>query len=208
MMKFREVKANIVTLLGAAAAGQYRVSGYQEQDVHAEEITGTDRLVQVFVGSSEIPKSGAGYGPYKFDVTARIYMTVSEPAYADLTVLNNPASTPVQIAAALAAAEPAAEKADTALDELFELVFNELMKGDNYDLGMSIGEVANRWMGSFEKESPQPRGDRVVLSGMTMLTFTTSEDVTSSSIADLDFIDSDLTIQDDGDPKAGVLEEY
>lgn len=207
-MKFRDVKTSVVSLLGAAAAGRYRVLGYQEQDLDDDEITGNNRLVQVFASAGNFNPSRSGRGPFALDVTLMIEMIVAESAQVDLTVLDDPAATPAQIATALAAAKPAAARADEQLDELFDLIFNEIMKGDNLDLGMSVGDISDRWLSGFKKGDPQNAGDRVVLSSVAMLTFRTSESVVSTDKYDIETIDSGVSIQGDGDPKAGVKKDY
>lgn len=207
-MRFRTVKSAIVTLLGAAAAGRYRVAGYQDQGLSAEETAGSSRLVQVFYSQGEFPKSQSGWGPYSHEVVMKINLIASEAAAVDLSVLNSELATPTQIAAALAALTPAAEGADNSLDELFDHVFQELMKGDNLDFGITSFPVANQWVENFKKEEISPRGEYAVASGTVTMSLRLEESVESTDTEDLDFIDNTLNIQDDPGDNAGTIEEF
>ena len=206
-MMFRTVKASVVSILGAAAAGRYRVAGYSNPQLAAGEITDTNRLVQVVYKRGQFPRSASGRGPFAHDVSLSLMFTASEAAGVDLTVLEDPTATAVQIAAALAAVEPAAEKADTSMDELFDIVYTTIMDGDNLDLGNQY-QVANRWIDSFEKTDVIPRGEYAVIGGTADLTFRVNEEVPTTAKVDLYFVSNDLSIKDDGNPKAGTEEEF
>ena len=206
-MLFRTVKASAEALLVAAAAGRYRVLGYQDPKISDEELSRTDRLVQIYYKRGKFPQTGSGRGPFSHDVTLQVRLTVSEPATCDLTILLDPASTSVQIATALAALEPAGKKADDELDELWDIVWNTLMAGDSLDLGAPFN-ISNRWMPEFEKEDVLPRGRYAVMEGTSEHKFRTTEEVVSTDINDLDFIDTTLTLEDDTDVKAGVLRTF
>jgi len=206
-MMFRTVKDSVVSILGAAAAGRYRVSGYQELDLAADEIVGADRLVQAFYKRGDFPKSASGRGPFAHDVRMHLKLTVSQPAFADLTVLDDPAATPVQLAAALAALEPAGEKAEDAMNEFIDIIYTTLMAGDNLDLG-NLYKVANRWIPDVEKSDTIHRGEFAVVGAIMPLEFRVQEEVPTTAKADLDFVSNDLSIQDDGAPKAGTEEDF
>lgn len=207
MMLFRTAKAAIVSLLGAAAAGRYRVAGYQDQNVSAVEVAGDNRLAQVFYSEGSFPQSASGRGPFRHNVTVNIELIVSEAAGGNLTALNDPLSTPGDIASALAAFEPAASRADDALDEFFDDVFQVLMAGDNLNLGVSSG-LNNRWVNDFKKMDVLPRGEYAVLSGVLTLTFIVEEEVVSTDTEDLEFVDASLVFEDDETPKAGTIKVF
>jgi hypothetical protein len=206
-MMFRTIKDNVVSILGDAAAGQYRVAGYQEQRLAAEELEGNLRLVQVRYKHGAFPRSASGRGPFAHNVNLQIVLTVSHAAGTDLSVLDNPAATPAQIAAALGASIPAEKEADDAMDELFDLVFNTLMAGDNLDLGAQY-QVANRWIEEFEKSDVINRGEYAVVGGMTSLSFRVEEQVPTTEKFDLDFVSTDVDIQGEDAIKAGVTKEF
>lgn len=207
MMWFRTVKASVEGILASAAAGQYRVLGYQEPGLSADNLSGVDRLVQVFYRRGQFPKSASGRGPFEHKVQMDLVLTVSAPAHADLTVLDSPTATSAQLAAALAAVSPAGKIADDSMDEFFELIYAAIMDGDQLDLGNPY-KVANRWVDSFEKTDVLPRGEYVVIGGTAELSFKVSEEVPSTDKADLDFVSTDLSLQGDGVPKAGTEEVY
>jgi hypothetical protein len=176
MMAFRTLKASLVSLLGLAAAGRFRVVGYQPQGSAIEEVKGNLRMVQVYFSGGQIPKSGGGsLGPVAHDVTFKLELTAAKASEGDLAPLMNPASTPAQFAAALASFTSAAELADESMDELLEIVFQILMDGRNLDLGLAPGNVANRWIERIDKGEPSPRGELVVVSGSMDLTCRVAE---------------------------------
>jgi len=207
-MKFRTVKAQLETLLGAAAAGRYRVEGYQAQGLSDAEVFGNNRLVQIIFSEGDHPKSASGYGPYAHDCTYKIVLTVSQSAACDLSALESGVATPSEKAAALAALQPAAKRADDALDELYDHVFQELMKGDNENLGITSFYLSNRWIKGFQKLNVTTNGEDAVLSGELTFSCRVDEEVVSTDEADLDFIDATLKPQDDEVVRTGVLEEY
>ena len=206
-MIFSTVKASVTAILANAAVGRYRVSGYQERNISDEEVARSDRLVKVYYKRGDFSRAASGRGPFAHDVTLNIELTVSEPATCDLTVLHDPMATPGEIAAAIAAMEPAEARADDAMDLLWSIVFEELMKGDNIDLGVGF-LVANRWIPSFEKGDVIPRGRYAVLTGDTTLSFRVEEDVESTDTNELEFVDVTLTLAEDTDEKAGVIEVF
>jgi hypothetical protein len=102
-MRFITAKANLETILNDAAAGKYTVVGYQQQGVGASEVLGDKRRVQIFAGSQSFSKGESGpFGPFQGDTDFTVRLMVSSSATGDLTVINNPASTVPELAAALA----------------------------------------------------------------------------------------------------------
>jgi len=204
-MYFRTISAGIVSLLGAAASGQYRVVGYQEQDVASDEIRNTERLVQVRYKRGEFPRSGSGRGPIAHHMDFEIMLTVSSAAGVDLTILENPASTPTQIATALAASESASKRVNDSMDELFDLVYQVLMSGPNIDLGLGF-RIGSRWVPDFEKGDVYNRGEHAVLTGMLRVSCQIDESVPSATLYQFDDNDVSLTFEGDATERAGVKE--
>lgn len=206
-MKFREIKAAIATVLANAAAGRYRVRGFPELNLDAAALDDTDRVVQVFYRTGEFPKSSSGRGPFDHQMTFRVFCAASASASVDLTVLDNPASTPTQIATALAAAEPAEQVADDSFDELADAVFQALMAGDQLDFGLSY-PIGSRWLGEIQKNDAYSRGDRVVVSGYMDVTCRAPEEVASTTKQDVEVIDNSLQVVGDDVTRAGVEADY
>jgi len=202
-MYFRDIRDAIVTLLGNAAAGQYRTRGYPDQNLSAEEIADTDRLVQVYYTSGEFARSSSGRGPFDHQMAFKVQLIVSQAASCDLSVLNDESATAGQIAAALAAAEPAAQGADESLDELIDLVFQVLMAGTNIHLGLAY-PIGSRWIDRIEKQEPFARSDRAVAMATMDLTCRVAEEVPSATLTDLDIVKVDITHQGDDVVRASV----
>jgi len=175
MKQFRSLKASLIAMLGAQAAGRFRTIGWPAQEQAAEQITGNNRTVQLYYESSEL--SSAAYGQVQHDVLYRVEMAVAADATADLTVLDDEDSTAGERAAALAAVLSSGQAADDAMDELIEIVFDILMAGYNCDLGMGPNVVANRWIRRMEKDQPIVDGELVISTGTIEFSARVAEDI-------------------------------
>ena len=71
-----------------------------------------------------------------------------------LVLLNNPGSSVVERATALQNIVEASAKADEALDEVWGIIFEILTDARNLYLGMPKGTLSNRWLDSFQKDTP------------------------------------------------------
>lgn len=206
-MNFITIKNSIINILGTAEAGRYQTIGFQRQTKAAEEFKDTNRMVTVYYNRGDFPKSsGRNTGPVQHHITYRIELSVSKAAKADLTVINNPGSTPAQIAAAITAAQEAAQLADVSMDELWSIIYQVLMDGNNIDMGLAVGVVANRWVDFFQKDEPRPRGSLVVLTGNANLTLRTAEQITGDTgTLGANIIETIANIKDNIPDIAGVL---
>jgi hypothetical protein len=182
-MQFRTVKAWLVNYLGAhETAGGYRVIGYSDSGIAASELQGSNRLVQIFASGGDLPqKSSAKSGPVVHDVAMSVELLTACAASVDLTVLENPTATPAQIAGALAASQEASSRADEDFDQFFDVVFNLLMDNEQQDLGYP-GEVSSRWIKSWKKGTPMPRGEVVVIPGTIEFSFRVTESITGVGV--------------------------
>lgn len=212
-MAFRTIKDEIVALLGAAAAGRFRVIGYANDAVDATEIRGSNRSVQVYNASGDFSKKSGGLaGPVQHDVTVRIECMASAVAKVDLLALEDPTSTAGEIAAALAAMQNASALADDAIDELIDIVFQIVMDARNRDIGHS-SPTANRWISDWRKSAPLPRGEHVTIAAQMDLTYRIDESVDGDpgvSPTAHDAVDTSITVTNDEtgttQPGAGVIE--
>lgn len=205
-MKFRIVKNAIRDTLGNASAGNFQVIGFQRQQKQAEAYQGNDRLVEVFFKreSFDLGK-GRLTGPTAGDVSISVELTTSSPAQADLSVLDNQASTPVQKQAALAALKEAASIADESFDELADFVYQILMDARNVYFGLGKGIVNKRWVSEITKDNPNERGQLVVLTGILEITCRVSEDVPGDTGKVFDSISLETEIKDDTVQKTGII---
>lgn len=204
-MQFEAVKASIIAILGAAAAGNFQVVGFQRQSKGAVEVEDNSRIVQVYYSAGRFQSQRRVTGPVNHDLTFRVEFTVSKAARANLSVLSDPSADTQDKADALAAMVEASDLADESLDEVFRHVYQILMDGRNYDLGLDKGDVANRWVTDFSKDEPSAQGELVVLTGQCNFECRVSEDIigeTPTEIAEPVF---DTTVQQKDDPaKAGA----
>jgi len=206
MMNFRLVKNAIKTILSDAAIGRYIVVGNQKQKKSAEEFTGNNRLVEVFFKTENFDKGrGRLNGPVNGDVTIAMELTVSAPAEADLATINDPGSTAVEVQAALLGIKESSEAADDSMDELFDIVYQIIMDAKNVELGLPDGVVANRWISSINKDTPNPSGGLITLSGF--LDFSCRVDETVDGDVGVDFVQTDFVteIGSDIQTKTGIV---
>jgi hypothetical protein len=217
MMQFRKNKDAIVTILGNAENGRYQTVGFQRQTKSADEVLGNDRMVQVYYSAGDFPKkSGRINGPNQHDMTFNIDLTVSRAAEGDLSILQNPASTSGEIAAALLLFSEASELADQSIDELINIVYQVIMDAQNIDFGLTTGSppvatrgvVSNRWIDQIQKNDPVPRGEYVILTASMKLTCRGVELIDGDSgIPGEKVLDTQIDIEGDDVEKAGVTVE-
>lgn len=206
MMNFRVIKDSIIdNVLGPNSTGKFIVVGFQRQNKNAVETLDTSRTVQVFYFSSDFPKNkGRLNGPTQNNITFKVELTASSAAKGDLSVVNNPASTPAQIAVALADFQEASYLADNSFDELVDEVYQILMSGLYLDLGLDKGIASDRWIGNVQKDHPEPRGGYVTITGSMNLTCNTAEQVPGDIGTAATIFDTTIDIKDDDVEKTGV----
>lgn len=170
------VKKSVVSILGAQAAGRFKVIGFQRQVKAAQTTQNNNRLVQVWWDGSNFDKGKSGVtGPKINDVVLKIQFTVSQAAQVDLATLNNEASTPTQKQTALTNMVESSSRADSIIDELWGIVFDILNDGRNLYLGQAKGVVSTRWFGQLQKDQPPEQGGFTILTGTATLGFTVEE---------------------------------
>lgn len=185
-MNFETVRDALIDMFGTAAAGRFRVVGCKKQSHSAASFKGVNRAVQIYYMGGDFAKSaGRQMGTKQHDMTFTIGVTVSAASTVNLDILKNPASTAAQLEVALAAMQDAAYLADRAWDELAALVYQVAMDARNVDIGLPKGTVANRWVGSIQKDDPDPAGALVTISGTLVYTCRTYEDVAGDTGAPL-----------------------
>lgn len=178
-MNFELIRDALTSVLEAESSARYfRVVGSQRQVKDAEDVKASRRLVQVFYSRGDFSKTGGrNTGPVNHSMNFNITLTVSAPAKIDLNVINNPAATATQRATALSALLDASDQADRSWDELARHVFQIIMDGRNYDLGLDKGVITSRWVGSVQKDSPAPEGSLVVLTGVVQYSCVSAEQI-------------------------------
>lgn len=200
-MAYRVVTAALINILGFYVPEGISVIGYRRQVKSSE----TRRTIQVFYSSGDFPKSaGRQTGPAQHNMTFSIGLTVSAPAKVDLSVINNPSSTPAQISAALLALQEGAAVADNLFDELAEIVYQILMDGNNFDLGLPVGSVSKRWVENMRKDTPAPEGALVVLTGVVQYSCNAAEDILGAIGTAGGIISTVVDIDGDDVEKTGV----
>ena len=123
-MMFRTVKAALVTILGNAASGNYRVLGYQSQSTDALTTLGENRKAAVHYRSGSFPRSAASQsGPVRHEMEFQIELLVSAKASGDVSALENPESSDSERATAISNFVPAAQAVDVAADEFIDAVY-------------------------------------------------------------------------------------
>jgi hypothetical protein len=212
-MNFETLKSNIVTILGNAAAGRYRVVGYQTVARDVDEFKDSDRLVKVYFSEDQFPKNqSALVGNISSEPVFMVELIVSKSAKGDLATLENPASTPAQLQTALANVKLAEDEADTSWDELAGIVYQVLMDANNIDFDLPKGTIASRWLDNFKKDEPGQigittgilGGKLILVTGSARFTCVLDESIVGDTGTAGDTIDTALDIVDDDNEKTGV----
>ena len=207
MMNFRKIKISIIdNVLGPAEGGRYRTIGYQKQNTDIEDVLGKNRTVQVFFSSSDFPKNASGLqGPFKHEISYRIELAVAEDSAVNLAALKDEDATDADREKAWKSFVEAGDAADESFDELAEIVFQVIMDGRNIDLGMSVGDAPDRWVGQIRKDEPEPTGEYVMLTGAMMLTCSPSEEAQGDpGVTGAAIIDTVVDIDGDDVERGGV----
>lgn len=207
-MQFQIVKDAVIATLGddaalLPAARQFRVVGFQRQAESAKRALNAS--VQVFFNTGDFPKSGGGFvGEVKHNTEFRIEMTVAKKAEGDLSGFEN-ATTEAEAAAALVTFTEAAEAVDNIMDQLWSDVWNILLDAKNETYGLDIGAVSSRWVPSFRKDQPTPKGEIVLLTANASLNCSVDEQVLGIAGISGDDFDVEFTdINGDTEQKTGV----
>lgn len=205
MMNFRVVNQAIIDTLGASAAGAFQVVGYRRQVKSAEEVKGAKRMVQSYYAAGDFPKSaGRQTGPVQHNMVFSIGLTVSAAAKVDLAAINTPGAPEASISSALSALQEGAAEADLLFDELTDLVYQILMDGRNFDLGLTKGTISKRWVDNIRKDAPTPEGRLVVLTGTIQYSCNTVEQITGDTGTAGGIISTVVDIDGDDTEKTGV----
>ena len=206
-MNFETVKDSIINnILGPAEAGRFQTIGFQRQSKNADEVLDELRMVQVYFSRGTFSKRGGrNTGPVQHDVVYRVELTVSKATEGDLTTLESSSATPAQLATALTTFSEASALADTSLDELAGIVYQILMDGLNYDLGVTKYTVSNRWIDTLQKDTPNSRGELIVLTGSMDLSCRMAEQISGDVGVEVPGIyDNTVDIEGDDVEKTGV----
>lgn len=203
-MLFRTVKARLVTILGNAASGNYRVYGYQSQSTDALTTIGDNRKVAVHYRSGSFPRSAASQrGPVRHEMEFQIELLVSAQASGNVSALEDPDSSDAQRAAAIAAFIPAAKAADESMDELIDAVYQVLMDNEAIYLDDGVSgdlKVANRWISRVQKDDPLPSGGLAVLTANLTYNVVAMETITgAAALDDMAFLAVELLVEGDVD---------
>ena len=207
MMNFRKIKISITdNVLGPAEGGRYRTIGYQKQNTDVEDVLGKNRTVQLFFSSSDFPKNASALqGPFKHEISYRIELAVAEDSAVNLAALKDENATDADREKAWKSFVEAGDAADESFDELAEIIFQVIMDSRNIDLGLPVGDAADRWVGQIRKDEPEPTGEFVMLTGAMMLTCSTSEEAKGDpGVTGAAIIDTTVDLEGDDVEKGGV----
>lgn len=177
-MNFIDARKALVQLLGDNASGAFTVIGYKKQEQQADQVRDYFRTVQVYTAGGKLDEDATSLnGPYKYGMTIMIEITASKAAKADLIVINNPSSTPSEVAAAMEGIQYAAEFARESVEECYGSVFGIIMDSrykafDDDDDTL----VDRRWIDEFKISKPTPTGSLVAVTLIAKLTFDTEEE--------------------------------
>lgn len=203
-MMFRTIKSALVTILGNAASGNYRVLGYQSQSTDALTAAGENRKVAVHYRAGSFPRSAASQrGPVRHEMEFQIELLVSARAQGDVSALESESSTEAERATAISNFIPAAKAVDTAMDEFIDVIYQVLMDNEAVYLDDGVNgdlKVANRWIASVQKDDPLPTGGLAVLTATLVYNVVAMETITgAAAVGSMSSVLVDLLIEGDVD---------
>lgn len=215
-MNFEDVQTAIITTIGNGASGNFRVCGYHNKPEDVANIKNTNASVSVFFSRARIPRGkSALQGPWQWDVTYNIELSISTPASADIATLNDEGSTQGERATALSNITNTRQLSNIALNSLIKYVYTIIHNPSNLDFGLTVGKIRNRWVDDIEtNEDPIFSGDYLVSEATMHLSLTLSENTTDDVLDDLEIIDTTLKLNDEPGPdedtegRAGVINDY
>ena len=191
MMAFRAIKQALINTLGANAAGNFAVEGYQRESHAAEEIWALPH-VSVYYKRGAFPKGRGSMQNAQHEMTFPVDIIVAVPSSIDLSVIASPTATQQQLATALAANVPAAVAADALWDLTLEYVY-QILK-DPAITGTLGGIIANPWLDELNKTEGPAMGELYTLAGSINFTCSAPEYTTGSGPGTLmDYLDITFT---------------
>jgi len=211
-MNFEILRDGLEATLIANQGLLFRTIGEQKQSTGAEEVKGVLRTVQVFNSAGSYPKSKSSRRFFEHDTDFQLEYTVSSPAKADLTVLDDPNASASAKQSVLLASQEGTRLADRLLDELRRIVFQILMNPVNQDLGLTKYLVSDPWLSNFRKNEPLPKGNLIVLTGSETFSAVVTETTDGATLTPAEIPTLDITNNEQplvGDeiadpPKSGV----
>jgi len=189
-----ELKKSIETLLEQNAAGRYAVITPGNRKSDAEDIFQKPRVTVFYSEGSFDKRKSSVNSPYHHDCTFNVWIRVGAKAKVDLAVLQNPASTPEQYAAALAGSDSASVLVDEKADKLLAVLYDVIMSPVNRNLGTDY--VTSRWITQIKKNNPEPMGAIVTETAFLTLTAQCEEEVSGEEGTPGNGVDTVLDLGD------------
>lgn len=167
MMNFRTIKLNIISILNAGnlllpLASRFEVVQAQRQNQSGDDVNRIKKVTVYYAGADVPENKGSVNGTSLTNPTFRIELCVNSKA-----IVTNPALPTTGKSAELVA--------DDVMDEFIEQVWNILMAAPNMDLGMTLGQVSNRYIKNIDKSTINKDGSHAQLFAIMDLTCTTPE---------------------------------
>lgn len=190
-MLFEQVRDNVTALLEANQGAYFRTISYQKQRTDASEVKNNNRTAQIFFESGDFDDGSSGKQEKEHRCEYQIYLTVSSPVTADLSVLKDDEASAAAKQAALAGSTMASYNADRSLDELWRMVAQILLDPANRALGFddtpndrgSIQYTCSRLkLDNFRKNAPVDHGNLVVLTAEATFKTTVTETFDGASV--------------------------
>jgi hypothetical protein len=211
-MNFETLQDNIINLLETAAAGRYRVAGYQPKSRDVEEHLDQSRLVAVYYSEGQFPNEKAGIqDQIQHETTYRTELFVTKSAEGDLSAIETGDAGQVQTA--LASVKLAEALADQSWNELAGIIYQVIMDAQNYDMGLIEGLIADRWIDNLRKDRPAEiniargilGGKFVTITGSMDLTCRIDETIAGDTGTAGYIYDNVVDLADDDNEQTGVL---
>jgi len=193
----------IIRLLSDNADNRYTVVNPQNRKSDAEDIFQKPQVTVFYSEGTFDKRKSSVNSPYHHDATFNIWIQAAAKATVNLAVLQDPASTPGQCAAALANSNSASVLVDEKADQLLSALFDVIMSPVNRNLGADY--VTSRWITQIKKNNPEPMGAIVTETAFLTLTAQCEEEVSGETPSEgLGGIDTVIELDNEKEQKQGV----
>jgi hypothetical protein len=118
---------------------------------YSENETVIKPIIELHIsGGNFFDIGSATLGDKNHRFTIQITIIVSKPASIDLAVIEDPSSTPLEIASAIASGQKAGNEAYEETFNVFELIFLLINNRENYDFGLDKFSIKSKELGKYK----------------------------------------------------------
>ena len=176
MLKSKQVLDAFASLL--AASPDFQVIGSPDANYDESESAFLP-IVELHIPDGNFHDRGSSvYGKKTHSFKIQVSIIASARSSYDLALINNPGSTPEQIATAITAGQTATHNAFVSAYDILSLVFSFINNAQNYDLGMDEFEIKDKRYSDYKMSKPVLTGNMATVTIVSSIDCIVEEDTT------------------------------